>query len=442
MNESVRELLRQGADTVERPRLDVDDLVARAERRLVRRRAATWAASTVVVAAVAAGAVILQPGEDRRAPAPPVPVETPKIPKTPKTSEIPELTPVSGSVIYFAAKPNSASDWIPGRGDNDIYLRRGLEPKQRIISSDADERCPAVSPDGTELAYLSGPYDLQGLIPGNLVVVPLDPAGDAEVGSRRVLQRGAQVCPQWSPDSRRLAVVADGQDWSTPELRVVALDGKARLLAVLPPYVAHFAWSPDGDAVAYLTEDAVWIAPLDGGEPELFWRSTPTPDTEPQGIPLPSAPSSLEWLSSGELAVGILSDRVSDGWPYVPEGPGELHVIDVRTGRHEELGRIASRGQVVWSPDDSQLAAASADGHRIMVHDRASDSTVVLRPKLDGVDEFWIDYVSWSPDGDRLLVGVQRGPDSQRGPFALLSMAPDGTAVEVVTPWTDTLYPR
>jgi hypothetical protein len=76
MSESLRDLLQRGADAVERPRLDVSDLVARAERRLVRRRLATVAASAAAVALIAAGGFALQPDDERPAPAPPAPEET------------------------------------------------------------------------------------------------------------------------------------------------------------------------------------------------------------------------------------------------------------------------------------------------------------------------------------------------------------------------------
>jgi len=394
-------------------------------------------------------------GDDAAAPAQST---TPRTSATaPETPRTPEPTPFPISAIYFAATPKSASPWLSPTVDNDIYLRRGLEPKRRIISTDADERCPAVSPDGTRLAYLTGPYDVGGVLPAKVVVVPLDSAGDPELGSRRVVLRNAlgespgtaSACPEWSPDGRRLAVATEGEDWTASELHVVTPGGKDRILALGSEYL-RFAWSPDGDAVAYLTEDAVWIAPLDGGEPELFWRSTPTPDPDPNGIPLPGSPTSVQWLSTGELAVVVRSDHVSDGWPYVPEGPNVLHIVDVQSGRHEKIGRIGRIGEpdrgvtgelardVVWSPDDSRFAIAKPDGHHILVRDRASRSTVTLRPKLDGI----IAYVTWSPDGDRLLVGVQKGSDSSGPIFALLSVAPDGTSVEVIAPWTDTLYPR
>jgi hypothetical protein len=75
MSESLRELLQRGADTVERPRFDVGDLVSRAERRVVRRRLATaMAAAAAVVLIVAAGPALVP--DERPAPAGPGPAET------------------------------------------------------------------------------------------------------------------------------------------------------------------------------------------------------------------------------------------------------------------------------------------------------------------------------------------------------------------------------
>lgn len=83
MNESLRDLLRQGADTVERPQLEVGRLVAEAERRLFRRRLAVVSASAAAVVVVVAGGVALRPDDQRPSPAPPGPVETPTT--TPRT---------------------------------------------------------------------------------------------------------------------------------------------------------------------------------------------------------------------------------------------------------------------------------------------------------------------------------------------------------------------
>jgi Tol biopolymer transport system component len=183
---------------------------------------------------------------------------------------------------------------------------------------------------------------------------------------------------------------------------------------------------------------------VEDGDPELGWRSTPTPDPDPYGVPLASAPTSLWWLSTGELAVVVLSDKVAAGYPYVPEGPNALHIIDVESKRHEKIPGIYENayGDLVWSPDDSRFAVAHEDEHHILVHDRVTGSTVEIRPKLNVGKAWYINYVAWSPEGDRLLAGVQQGSDSSGPIFALLSMDPDGTSVEVLTPWTDKLYPR
>jgi hypothetical protein len=431
MNESVRHLLRESADTVERPQLDVGHLVAQAERRMFRRRLATVAASAVAVATVVVGGVALGPDDQRSAPPPVNPVETPKTPEP--------TTPALGSPTYFAARPGDSGEPIgvpwSEPGQSDIYLRREGEPARRIISSRAHEHCPTVSPDGTTMAYLRGRYSVDLLPPADLTVVTLDAGGQPVAGSRRVILRHSlEYCPQWSPDGQSLAVVTKGRGWSTPELRVVRLDGKSRLLTILPPYIGVFAWSPDGDDVAYLTEDAVWIAPADGGEPKLFWRSTSTPDRVLQGIPLPSAPTTLQWLRSDELAVVVLGDRASAGWPYVPEGPQVLHIIDVETRHHEKLQLRGDLPQAVISPDGSHVAVVTDDGLRLQVHDRASGATAVLRPRLPDGRTFLLNGLEWSPDGDRLLTDAQLESDSEAS-YARVSMAPDGTSVEVLTPW-------
>ena len=417
MNESVRDLLRQGADTVEKPRLDVGRLVAQAERRMFRRRVATVAASTVAVIMIVAGGVAIGPDERSSAPPPVDPVETPDAPETA------EPTPVPGSPIYFAALADS-DDALTDPNvkvypvSMDIYLAREGEPVRRVIATKRNEHCPAVSPDGARLAYLEG---------AAVVVRRLDQAGDTSATELRT-ELSHPTCPQWSPDGRRLAVASQGPD-EGGELRVVKLDGTERVLVRTgPPQVPDFAWSPDGDAIAYTTQDAVWSAPSGGGAPKLLWRGTATPDPSPYGMPLPGAPTSLSWSSTGEFAVSVFPDRV-------------VHVVDPDTGHDQTLGKISDDFDAVgrWSPDGSRLAFVGGDGH-LRVFDRDNGSTATLRPTLDDVDELEIYDVAWSPDGDRLLAGAGRQTASQGSAFALVTMQPDGTSVEVLTPWTNALY--
>lgn len=72
MNESLRDLLGQGADSVDPPHYDVDALAARAERRQSRRRLTAVAASGLAVA-VLGGTFALTADRDGATPAPPGP---------------------------------------------------------------------------------------------------------------------------------------------------------------------------------------------------------------------------------------------------------------------------------------------------------------------------------------------------------------------------------
>ena len=131
MNQPLRDLLRQGADSVGRPQLDVAQLVGQAERKLFRRRVATVAASAVAVAGIVAGGVALGSHEDRLSPAPPV-----------KTPETPQPLPDDGATTYFAAPPDEAGDPLRGwfveiGGESDLGSRGDVQTES------ARRRCVA-----------------------------------------------------------------------------------------------------------------------------------------------------------------------------------------------------------------------------------------------------------------------------------------------------------
>jgi hypothetical protein len=61
-----------------------------------------------------------------------------------------------------------------------------------------------------------------------------------------------------------------------------------------------------------------------------------------------------------------------------------------------------------------------------------------LRPRLDGRGiHIW--KLAWSADGRRLVGTAGDGVPSTPG-FALVSMDPDGSSVDVLTPWVMALY--
>ncbi|MGH3505835.1 MAG: hypothetical protein ACRDO2_01380 [Nocardioidaceae bacterium] len=131
MSESLRDLLRQGADTVEGPRLNVDYLVAQAKRRLVRRRLAAVAASVVAVVMISAGGFALQPDDQTPAPAPPSPDKTDRRLGTPRA-----LTYAEGATIHYGDQIIEAGgvvDFVEATDDGVVYV---LQDDDRVWFSD------------------------------------------------------------------------------------------------------------------------------------------------------------------------------------------------------------------------------------------------------------------------------------------------------------------
>ena len=121
--------------------------------------------------------------------------------------------------------------------------------RARLATEGSDNRSPAWAPDGRRLAFASN-----RLGPQNIFTMDA-PAEDAEDDDARRLF--TSLTPQnpgsWSTDGRRLAyyeVTESGRDvW------VWSRDGEAVRVAATPSDERAPAWSPDGDWLAYVSND-------------------------------------------------------------------------------------------------------------------------------------------------------------------------------------------
>ncbi|MCU0626427.1 MAG: hypothetical protein MUF21_08080 [Gemmatimonadaceae bacterium] len=245
------------------------------------------------------------------------------------------------------------------RGDALPRLEAGAT--RRIAFDAALELDPQLSPDGTQLAYAS---DADGTM--RIHVRPVA-GGAARVVSAGV--PGQHRAPRWSPDGGALAFQGNGALW-----RVALRDDATPVPLVRPArgaaWVASPAWSPDGRQLAYVQDWVVHVRDLATGATRAL--------LPPRAL---AAPHSLAWSPDGtrlalvdnnaEFVFGLEGGTVNLG----NIAPSALVVLalgdDHRTVR--SVSRVTTGGALAtspaWLPDSRGLLYVSdTDGDRDVYH--------------------------------------------------------------------------
>lgn len=298
----------------------------------------------------------------------------------------PDLDAAGRWVVYTASAANTDEDI----SQSDLWrvAYAGGEPKRLTDTPEHSEWRPQWSPAGTHVAFLSDRPHGRGSDAGDTVQVWLVKAGGGRARRVTGLPGGVEDF-DWSPDGRRLVVVAwdperpagapapkqpppivttryqfkeDGTGYLT-HLRkhlylVDVASGRATPLTQGETDEMLPAWSPDGKAIAFVSKrggdpdrhlntDLFLIAPEAGAEArqlttfigadlDPYWETRPTwsPDS-----------TRIAYLQGGE-----------DQWIYY--APWQLAVVDVATGKATlpaPIDRCVTKPR--WSADGSALYA-------------------------------------------------------------------------------------
>jgi Tol biopolymer transport system component len=154
-----------------------------------------------------------------------------------------------GTAIVFAAEVGEA------RGDIFIMNADG-SGRRRLTTDPANDTNPALSPDGTRIAFESDRdgnseiyvMDRNGRNPRRLTT---DPARDAS--------------PAWSPDGTRIAFTSDRDNRASADVYIMRADGSGleRITSDLANWAPQF--SPDGRELAVQIGRDVWVITLATG---------------------------------------------------------------------------------------------------------------------------------------------------------------------------------
>jgi hypothetical protein len=256
----------------------------------------------------------------------------------------------------------------------------------RLTRNHFREAAPSLSPDGTQIAFVS---DRDGN--DEIYVLALQ---SREVTRLTTNPGLIDTRPSWSPDGKRIAYASG----VAGELDVYLMnaDGSGkRALVVAPGDDAEPSWSPGGRQIAFASNRAgsydVWVAELEGGEPKQF-----TADLGDEREPA--------WAPVG-ARIAFVSNR---------DGNDELYATS-RTGL--EIARLtddaAPDRRPAWSPDGRRIAFARASAIYAMDVDSRSPMRVA-----EGGEPSWGRVPAPAPP--RAPAAVELLPDlEQRAPRGL-----------------------
>jgi len=317
-----------------------------------------------------------------------------------------------------------------------VRARKAEEPlpvgiPMQITSGEAWEGEPAISPDGTRIAYVSTASGNDDVYVTDAIAFVSDRTGTRSVwkvgqfgGGATMLLEDAEY-PAISPDGTRIAFSrcvhgAELRIWVAP---LEDLSDATMLTTGEHGLWDHVgaAWSPDGRTLSYSAHGDLWTVSADGGTPRQVMRSR-------------AGATESAWSSDGRhiyfdswrdgalalwrvSAVGGEAQRVTQGAGYESElsvsadgsrlaystgSPGSGAVlVDLDTGQQTNIGSMRRILLVSLSPDGSRMVFMSERwDRRGELAEQLLDNGVPAGPPRRLTDqEGYASHPAYSPDG-------------------------------------------
>jgi Tol biopolymer transport system component len=226
--------------------------------------------------------------------------------------------------------------------------------------------------------------------------------------------------PKWSPDGRHLAIRTEWSDLCQGSIIITDAEGSS--LTTIPGSGWDFAWSPDSGRIVTWVEifKSIGVFGIDGRRQAMLprpWRMTSgdhdpgwTHDGSallvPNGVVVPldgSTPYVMRSLTSVRSAVSPDGTRVASP-KWNEQRSVVVAALDGSSERVFDMAAPATVTRIMWSPTGDRIAIGVERGGPILL-DPATGATTGLDLASVGVAlGEQVEVISFSPDGDRLLV--------------------------------------
>jgi TolB protein len=301
------------------------------------------------------------------------PVSTADRMQTATATDAPDQT-LTGRVAFYA---NSA-------GNPDIFIARvdGGEMTQ-LTDDPAFDDSPAISPDGSQIVFLSGRDDPEGVYPNlkyEIYLINVDGSG-----LRRLTETEAgEDHPAWSPDGERILFDADYDGDNDYEIYTMRTDGTELTRLTNNEANDQFAdWSPDGSQIAFTSDRNggwdIFVMDADGANQHALTEGTDWalfPAWSPDG---------------SQIAYTGLVPRSRNTDVFVMNADG--------SNPRQLTNEPGFDENPAWSPDGSRIAFQTDRDGNFMIYVMSADGSE-QQPLFDlSADALWPSWAGVSDDG-------------------------------------------
>jgi dipeptidyl aminopeptidase/acylaminoacyl peptidase len=271
----------------------------------------------------------------------------------------------------------------------------------------------AISPDGSKVAVLREvPRALfeeeSGSAWTELYLV------DRESGESRPFITGKEKLSDidWLPDGSAISFLARrGDDEHTSLYTISASCGEAIRITGLDTPIRSYSWSPDGRRVAVIAvapePDAAQKSVKQGFNQKIFeedWRhrrvriiEVGAEETRPEPLPLDGSAFQVRWSPAGDRLAVALAPRplIDDRYMFQ-----QVHIVDLAG---KELALVENHGKldhISWSPDGTHVAMIAGvdlndpSAGSLLVAGKQGGAPVNLTTGLDGS----VNAIAWQDD--------------------------------------------